>query len=62
VTPNTEATEVVADSKDAVGETAATDPTGVLIVADGKDWKNLIDQEEVKTEVIAPSDKLIDAS
>lgn len=62
MTPKTEATEVVADSKDAVGETAATDPAAVVIVADGKDWKNLIDQEEVKTEVIAPSDKLIDAS
>ena len=62
MTPNTEATEVVADSKDVVGETAAADPAGVVIVADGKDWKNLIDQEEVKTEVIAPSDKLIDAS
>ena len=62
MTEKTEATKVVTDSKDAVGETAATDPAAFVIVADGKDWKNLIDQEEVKKEVIAPSDKLIDAS
>lgn len=65
-TPKPEAKVETAASTDAVGQTPVQDPAlnpaSDVIIADGKDWKTLIDQEETKTEVIPISDQLIDAS
>ena len=65
-TPNPEAKMETAASTEAVGQTpvqdSALNPASDVIIAEGKDWKTLIDQEETKTEVIPISDQLIDAS
>jgi len=65
-TPKPEAKVETDASIDAFGQTPVQDstlnPASDVIIADGKDWKTLIDQEETKTEVIPISGQLIDAS